>query len=121
MEAVTGNRNDYCYLVTTDQAGNYRYNRHKWVVGTGWVYEYTIKQDDFTAAEWAAIQSGITAALVAKLSALPTNADLTQTLARKLEASDLADVINTIAINENNGDITIQYDDGQEEEEQTEE
>lgn len=70
MEAVTGNKNDYCRLITYDQTGNEQYDLYKWVVGTGWVYEYTLKQDDFTEAEWAAIQSGITAALVAKLNRL---------------------------------------------------
>ena len=74
MDAVTGNKNDYAYLVSQDATGNVRYNRYKWVEGTGWVYEYTIKQDDFSASEWAAIQSGITAALVEKLSALPNKA-----------------------------------------------
>ena len=52
---------------------------------------------------------------MAKLEALPTNDELTDTLAEKLEQSDLADVIDTIAIaDQTNGDITITYDDGEE-------
>ena len=98
MEAVTGNKNDYCYLITQDAEGNALYNRYKWVVDTGWVYEYTIKQDDFTAAEWAAIQSGITQALVEKLNDLPTNAELTELLGNKANIGTAQDgkTANTI-------------------------
>lgn len=66
----------------------------------------------FTEKQLAALNSGITSDLVTKLSALPDNASLTQELSQKLENSDLADVIDTVAIaDETNGDITIQYED----------
>lgn len=44
MNAVTGNRNDYAYYVHSDAHGNEIYDRYKWVVGTGWTYEYTMNQ-----------------------------------------------------------------------------
>ena len=78
LEQVTADANDYAYVIATDQAGNTVYKRYKWTDGIGWQWEYDLNNSSFTAAEWAAIQSGITAALVTKLSALPTNADLNQ-------------------------------------------
>jgi hypothetical protein len=78
LEQVTANANDYAFVVATDAAGNTIYKRYKWVTGTGWTWEYDLNNSSFTAAQWAAIQSGITAALVTKLSDLPTNAELNQ-------------------------------------------
>lgn len=117
------NANDWAYLVTQDENQNDVYNRYRYAIPDGeteyeWIFEVAIKRDNFTDEEWAAITSGITPEDVAKLEALPTNEELTETLDEKLEQSDLADVIDTIAIaDETNGDITITYDDGQEEEE----
>ena len=78
LEQVTANANDYAFVVATDAAGNTVYKRYKWVAGTGWMWEYNLNNSSFTAAQWAAIQSGINAALVTKLSDLPTNAELNQ-------------------------------------------
>ena len=78
LEQVTANANDYAFVIATDAAGNTVYKRYKWVAGTGWMWEYDLNNSSFTAAQWAAIQSGITAALVTKLSDLPTNAELNQ-------------------------------------------
>lgn len=78
LEQVTANANDYAFVIATDAAGNTIYKRYKWVDGTGWTWEYDLNNSSFTAAQWAAIQSGITAALVTKLSDLPTNAELNQ-------------------------------------------
>jgi hypothetical protein len=78
MEQVTANANDYAFVIATDAAGNTVYKRYKWVVGTGWTWEYDLNNSSFTAAQWAAIQSGITAALVTKLTDLPTNTELNQ-------------------------------------------
>lgn len=118
------NANDWAYLVTQDENENDVYNRYRYTIPDGktqyeWLFEVAIKRDNFTDEEWAAITSGITSEDVAKLEALPTNEELTDTLAEKLEQSDLADVIDTIAIaDQTNGDITITYDDGEEEPEE---
>lgn len=118
IEAIeNANANDWAYLVTQDENGNDVYSRYRYTVPAGatswqWTFEVAIKRDNFTDEEWAAITSGITSGKVAKLDALPTNDELTQELAKKLENSDLADVIDTVAIaDETNGDITIQYED----------
>ena len=78
LEQVTANANDYAFVIATDAEGNTVYKRYKWVDGTGWRWEYDLNNSSFTAAQWAAIQSGITAALVTKLSDLPTNTELNQ-------------------------------------------
>ena len=78
LELVTANANDYAFVIATDAAGNTVYKRYKWVEGTGWTFEYDLNNSSFTAAQWAAIQSGITAGLVTKLSDLPTNVELNQ-------------------------------------------
>ena len=78
LEQVTANANDYAFVIATDAEGNTVYKRYKWVDGSGWTWEYDLNNSSFTAAQWAAIQSGITAALVTKLTDLPTNAELNQ-------------------------------------------
>lgn len=65
--------NDYAFVVGTDANGNTTYTRYKYSARTDeWAAEYVLNNSSFTAAQWAAISSGITAALVQKLSELPT-------------------------------------------------
>ena len=45
---------------------NTAYNRYKYN-GESWVYEYTLNNSSFTANQWAAINSGITASKVAEI------------------------------------------------------
>ena len=78
--------NDYCFVqiptataTPTEIAAIDRYKFN----GSAWAYEYTLNNSGFTAAQWDAINSTITSGLVAKLSALPTNAELTTLLAGK--------------------------------------
>lgn len=75
LEAYSGTltNNDYAFVVGTDSAGNTTYTRYKYNATTGqWAAEYVLNNSSFTAAQWAAISSGITALLVQKLSDLPT-------------------------------------------------
>ena len=58
--------NDYGFVIETDAEGNQYYDRYKYN-GTSWLFEYKVESTSFTAAQWAAIQSGITAALVNRL------------------------------------------------------
>ena len=50
---------------------NSAYNRYKAVVnsGTTWTYEYTLNNSSFTASQWQAINSGITADSIAEFEA----------------------------------------------------
>ena len=57
--------NDYLFLDTVDEEGNKIFKRYKYASDTSrWVYEYTLNNSSFTAAQWAAIQSGITSEIV---------------------------------------------------------
>ena len=62
MEAYSGTltNNDYAFVQTTDTAGNTLYDRYKWN-GSEWLFEYELNNSSFTAAQWAAINSGATA------------------------------------------------------------
>lgn len=88
LEATTGNHNnDYAFVVVTDQDGDNDYDRYKFN-GTQWVFEYRLNNTHFTAAELAAIRSGITAALVSKLNALPTATELQTALNARYTKSE---------------------------------
>lgn len=69
LEQVTANKNDYGWVYRTDSSGNYIYDKYKYT-SSGWLFEYSFNQNSFTAAEWAAIQSTITLALVQRLQEL---------------------------------------------------
>ena len=79
LEAYSGtlHNNDYAFVVTTDQQGNTIYNRYKYNANTQtWAFEYALNNSSFTAAQFAAINSGITAELVNKLRGLPNATEL---------------------------------------------
>lgn len=82
--ALTKDDNDYVFWHTTDSDGNTLFKRYKYD-GSQWVYEYTLNNSSFTSEQWAALNSAITSGLVEKLSALPTNADLTTLLGNKVD------------------------------------
>ena len=70
LEAYTGpkDNNDYAFVVTFNSAtSSYQYDRYKYN-GTSWVFEYTINTTGFTAEQLAALNSGITCTLVAKIT-----------------------------------------------------
>ena len=94
--SITPDNNDYCFVqVPTADAtptqiarvDRYKYN------GTAWTFEFSLNNSGFTAAQWAALNSGITSGLVTKLSDLPTNSELTTLLAGKQDTiNDLSDI-----------------------------
>ena len=74
LEAYSGTvtNNDYAFVTGTDSAGNTYYDRYKATVSGNtvtWAKEYRLNNSSFTAAQWDAIQSGITAAKVAQYDA----------------------------------------------------
>ena len=75
LEEVAADENDYGFVVGTDATGNTVYNRYKYT-NNAWVFEYALNNSSFTADEWAAIQSGITSDLVAKLQGIEANAQV---------------------------------------------
>lgn len=113
LEAYSGTltNNDYAFVVGTDAAGNTTYTRYKYNATTGqWAEEFVLNNSSFTAAQWAAISSGITALLVQKLSDLPTEVVtyVVQTLTEaqkqqvreNIGAENIGNKVNTIIGNE---------------------
>lgn len=74
LKKASGDANDYAFLKSTDANGNISYTRYKYVEGSGWTEEYTLNNSSFTAAQWATINSGMTAALVTKLNGIEAGA-----------------------------------------------
>lgn len=92
LEAYEGilTNNDYAFIVGADSAGNTTYSRYKYKASTHqWALEYILNNSSFTAEQWESISSGITSGLVAKLSAMPTNSELTTLLNRKVDTAAL--------------------------------
>lgn len=82
--------NDYCFVEIPTPESQPAYDQieqvDRWKFnGTAWVKEYTLNNSGFTAAQWATVNSGLTGADKVKLTALPTNAQLTTTLAGKVD------------------------------------
>lgn len=63
LKATSGNLNDYAFYLHKDSVGNSIVDRYKWTTA-GWLYEYTLNNSSFTAEQWAALNSAITATLV---------------------------------------------------------
>lgn len=76
LPSTNVSNNDYAFVISTTSGGDPEYDRYKYVVSGGsgaWQKEYTLNNSSFTAAQWSAIQSGITAQLVSKISGIPQN------------------------------------------------
>ena len=63
LKATSGNLNDYAFYLHNDSVGNSIVDRYKWTA-VGWLYEYSLNNSSFTAEQWAALNSAITATLV---------------------------------------------------------
>ena len=69
IEALTDvTNNDYAFWKTTDTLGSVVFKRYKYIADKQeWKFEYDLNNSSFTAEQWGAINSGITAELVAKI------------------------------------------------------
>jgi hypothetical protein len=79
----TADNNDYAFVqipTSIETPTEIRVTERYKFNGTAWAFEYDLNNSGFTSAQWAAINSGITIALVGKLNGLPTNAELTTLL-----------------------------------------
>jgi hypothetical protein len=53
--------NDYVFLQTTDASGNNLFDRYKYNADQNeWLFEYELNNSNFTAEQWATINSGLT-------------------------------------------------------------
>lgn len=83
LEAFAGTvtNNDYAFVTGIDENGNTYYDRYKADVNDGvvtWAKEYRLNNSSFTAEQWAAIQSGITAEKVAQFEGAVAPVDVVQ-------------------------------------------
>lgn len=108
LEAYSGSitNNDYAFVIDDDGSGTTIYNRYKYN-GTGWIFEYSLNNSSFTAAQWEAINSGATTSAINSIAGKANLADLA-TVATSGSYNDLIDKpaekeIPTI----NNEDFTV--------------
>ena len=94
---ISAKNNDYCYVqvpnsnetpTSINHTDRYKFN------GSAWAYEYTLNNSGYTAAQWGAINSGITSALVTALTNLLAVVPSTATAQNKL--TDMASVTAAI-------------------------
>lgn len=72
LQQTSADLNDYAYFKHTDNNGNTVYSKYKYSDGA-WAFEYDLNTTGFTAAQWATINSGLTA------NSIPTNYVTTDT------------------------------------------
>ena len=89
LQQVTATNNDYAFVIETDALGNEYYDRYKYN-GSAWLYEYKVESTPFTAAQWAAIQSGITSTLVTKIGTALQPTDIIDSLSSGSTTSALS-------------------------------
>lgn len=89
LEATPADRNDYAFWQHKDKDGNTCYDKYTYT-GSEWKFEYRLNNSSFTAAQWGAINSGITGALVTKLSGIATGAQVNVIETVKLGGTALA-------------------------------
>ena len=68
LKAAEADKNDYAFWVHKDKAGNTCYDKYTYD-GAEWRFEYRLNNSSFTAAQWAALNSGVTADVIAALQA----------------------------------------------------
>lgn len=67
--------NDYAFVIRTDELGQTYYDRYKYTADGQWLFEYSINNSGFTAAQFAAINSGITAEKVEQIDIIQNELD----------------------------------------------
>ena len=102
---ATADNNDYAFVEvpTSDDSSTeifyvdrYKYN------GTAWAFEYKVNNSGYTSTQWASINSGINSDLVTKLSDLPNN----NTLQNSLNTLNLKDIVRVENITTNQSNVT---------------
>lgn len=66
LKAAQADKNDYAFWVHKDEDGNTCYDKYTYD-GTEWKFEYRLNNSSFTAAQWAALNSGVTADIIKAL------------------------------------------------------
>ncbi len=121
LKALAGDLNDYAFYSHKDAAGNTVYDRYKYdpdynSATTGhWKFEYSLNNSSFTAAQWSAINSGITDNLVTKLNGIAAGAQVNVIESVKVNGAALAvsgkAVDITVATGSSNGTLKVNNSD----------
>lgn len=103
--AYTGTltNNDYAFVSTTDASGNTIYKRYKYN-GSTWVFEYDLNNSSFTAAQFAALNSGATSTNIGQIT---TNASDISDLQAQAGNATLTTTAQTLSGAINELDATI--------------
>ena len=104
IEALTDvTNNDYAFWKTIDTLGSVTFKRYKYIADKQeWKFEYDLNNSSFTAEQWKAINSGITAELVAKIGDVlaigpfPTLDDTLMTATNVLSALKIKSMIDAV-------------------------
>ena len=108
LNAYSGTKtnNDYAFVVGEDSDGNTTYTRYKWD-GSQWAEEYVLNNSSFTAAQWAAISSGITANAVTKLNGVEAGAQVNVIETVKVNGTALVPTGKAVDVNVPSIDSTL--------------
>ena len=128
LKAAQADKNDYAFWAHKDEDGNTCYDKYTYT-DTEWKFEYRLNNSSFTAAQWAALNSGVTADVIKALqdtdkanakaiadektareqadTTLQGNIDAEKTRATTAEAT-LTKKINTEAFERKSADATLQ-------------
>ena len=98
IEALTDvTNNDYAFWKTIDTLGSVVFKRYKYIADKQeWKFEYDLNNSSFTAEQWKAINSGITAELVAKIGDVSAIDDTKTTKANAWSAEKTKAEIETV-------------------------
>ena len=66
LKAAEADKNDYAFWAHKDEDGNTCYDKYTYD-GAEWRFEFRLNNSSFTAAQWAALNSGVTADVIAAL------------------------------------------------------
>lgn len=102
LEAYSGEKDDNDYAFVAETSGSATvYKRYKFD-GSAWVFEYELNNSSFTAAQWTAINSGVSAGTVSQVATNRTDiVNLQNDVAGKASSSDLATAEATALANTN--------------------
>lgn len=89
LMTVVANLNDYGFVRNVDSLGNVTFDKYKYTSNNTWLYEYSLNNSSFTQAQWDAINSGITEALVTKLNGIESAAQVNVIEGIQVDGSDL--------------------------------
>lgn len=102
LEAYAGEKdnNDYAYVTGVDAVGNTYYDNYVFD-GTNWIFRYRLNNSSFTAAQFAAINSGATSTNIAQIG---TNTSDIASLSGRMSAAEgnISLAQGDIATNANN-------------------